>query len=216
MNLIFLGPPGAGKGTQADVVCAKFNIPKISTGDILRQARKDQTELGKKAESYMVSGKLVPDEVVIGIVTERLGKNDCKQGYILDGFPRTEAQANALSKILLENGKQISSVISLDVPDTFIIERLSGRRVCQACGASFHLNFAPSTKGENCDKCGGALIQRKDDQKDTITERLNVYKEQTQPLINYYTKAGLLRSIDGTGSQAEVTDRILKIISDLK
>lgn len=216
MNLIFLGPPGAGKGTQSDAICSKFSIPKISTGDILRQARKDQTELGKRAETFMLAGKLVPDEIVIGIVNERLAQDDCSRGFILDGFPRTVGQADALSSLLGNSNRGIKAVLSLDVPDDSLISRLTGRRVCQECGASFHIQFAPSLKGQMCDRCGGNLEQRKDDSKDTVEERLRVYKLQTQPLIEYYNKLGLLRSIDGSGGLSEITSKISEVISDLK
>lgn len=216
MNLIFLGPPGAGKGTQADRVCAKYQIPKISTGDILRQARKDQTELGKEAESYMVAGKLVPDEVVIGIVNERLQQSDCDRGFILDGFPRTVAQADALGQQLQSRGKKIEAVISLEVTDESVIQRLSGRRVCQNCGATYHVDFSASSKGDQCEKCDGNLIQRKDDQENTIKERLQVYKDQTQPLVQYYLNQDILKAVNGAGELGEVNGRIAAVLENLE
>lgn len=208
MNLIFLGPPGAGKGTQAARLSEEFSIPQISTGDILREARKNKTPLGQKAESFMVQGQLVPDEVVIGIVEERLRESDCQNGFILDGFPRTTAQADALGQMLLSLGRQINQVISFSVDDAAIISRLSGRRVCSDCGASFHVEFSPTTVDGVCDKCGGKTYQRKDDQAETIKERLDVYKKQTQPLIDYYSNLGALISVEGQGSVDDVFERI--------
>ncbi|MBF0103716.1 MAG: adenylate kinase [Deltaproteobacteria bacterium] len=212
MNLILMGPPGAGKGTQAENICIKYHIPQISTGDMLREARKEQTKLGKEAESFMVAGKLVPDEVVIGIVDERLAKSDCQNGFLLDGFPRTVPQADSLAQILTRRNKKIEAVVSLDVPDTLVIERLCGRRVCGDCGASYHVAFAPSKKEDVCDKCSGGLIQRKDDSEVTIKERLRVYRDQTQPLISYYQQKGLLKAIDGTGTVKEIGERIGKAL----
>lgn len=204
MNLILLGPPGAGKGTQSKFVSENCGIPQVSTGDILRQARKDKTELGKKAESYMLAGKLVPDEVVVGIVSERLAQKDCRKGFILDGFPRTTAQAHALDDLLTRHRKKIEAVFNLDVPDAELIRRLSGRRVCGQCGATFHVDFAPSKSAGVCDFCQGRLVQRNDDSEGTCCERLKVYKEQTQPLISYYKKRGVLAVVDGTGSVNDV------------
>ena len=194
MNLILLGAPGAGKGTQAQVICEHLHIPTISTGNCLREAVQNGTEMGKAAKSYMDSGKLVPDEVVIGIIKDRLAQEDCKGGFILDGFPRTVPQAEALDKM----GVEIDRVIDLEVSDEAILKRMSGRRVCQKCGASFHVDYKPSKKGEACDVCGGELIIRKDDKPETVRERLHVYHEQTEPLKDYYGKQGKLKSIDGT------------------
>jgi adenylate kinase len=190
MNIIFLGPPGAGKGTQAQKICAALNIPQISTGDILRRAMKDGTETGLKAKSYIEAGKLVPDEVIIDIVKERLAMDDCRNGYILDGFPRTVPQAEALDTIA-----KIDHVIELAVDDQVLVERLSGRRVCVKCGATYHLSMLGGKT--NCAVCGEELIQRKDDSAETVLARLEVYHAQTAPLIGYYEKKGLLQRIAG-------------------
>ena len=199
MNIILLGAPGAGKGTQAEAICNRLSIPAISTGNIIREALKSGTEMGKKAKSYMEEGKLVPDEVVIGIIRERLAREDCQNGFILDGFPRTIPQAEALDHM----GVVIDKVIDLEVPDDKIVQRMSGRRVCETCGASYHqLYKKPAVEGE-CDKCAGALVQRKDDHPDTVKERLRVYHEQTEPLKEYYRKQGKLFIVDG---QEEVED----------
>lgn len=199
MNLILLGAPGAGKGTQAEVICDHLNIPTISTGNVLREALKNGTELGLKAKSFMDSGALVPDQLVIDIIKERLSKDDCKNGFILDGFPRTVPQAEALDAM----GIQIDKVIDIEVADEKIMQRLSGRRVCQDCGASYHMDYKPSKVEGVCDKCGGKTVQRKDDHPDTIKDRLNVYHEQTEPLKDYYTKTGKLTIVEG---QEEVAD----------
>ena len=193
MNLILLGAPGAGKGTQAQVICEHLHIPTISTGNCLREAVQNGTEMGKAAKSYMDSGKLVPDEVVIGIIKDRLAQEDCKDGFILDGFPRTVPQAEALDKM----GVEIDRVIDLEVSDEAIFKRMSGRRVCQKCGASFHVDYKPSKKGEACDVCGGELIIRKDDKPETVRERLHVYHEQTEPLKGYYAAKGKLKVVEG-------------------
>ena len=190
MNIIFLGPPGAGKGTQAQKICDALNIPQISTGDILRRAMKEGTETGKKAKSYIDAGKLVPDEVIIDIVKERLAMDDCRNGYILDGFPRTVPQAEALDTFAT-----INSVIELDVKDEELVNRLSGRRVCLKCGATYHLSML---NGETkCAKCGDTLVQRNDDKAETVLNRLEVYHAQTAPLIGYYEQKGLLKKVDG-------------------
>ncbi|MBQ1263335.1 MAG: adenylate kinase [Oscillospiraceae bacterium] len=199
MNLILLGAPGAGKGTQAEVICDRLSIPAISTGNIIREALKNETELGLKAKKFINEGLLVPDEVVIAIIQERLKEDDCKNGFILDGFPRTVPQAEALDKM----GVVIDKVIDIEVADSKICERLSGRRVCKECSASYHTLYKPSKDGETCDKCGGELICRKDDHPDTVLERLRVYHEQTEPLINFYKGRGKLVVVEG---QEEVED----------
>lgn len=193
MKLILLGAPGAGKGTQAEIICEKLAIPAISTGNIIREALKNGTEMGKRAKSYMDEGKLVPDDVVIGIIQERLAKDDCKNGFILDGFPRTVPQAEALDKM----GIEIDKVLEIYVPDETIEKRISGRRVCESCSASYHIEFKPSSKGDVCEKCGGKLIIRKDDAPETVKERLAVYHEQTEPLKDYYAKKGKLAVVEG-------------------
>lgn len=208
MNVVLLGPPGAGKGTQAQFICQDYAVKQIATGDMFRAARKKQTELGKKVEAYMLAGKLVPDDVVIEVVDERLWQSDCDNGFLLDGFPRTVAQADALEKLLAKRQKHLDAVLSFQVPDDVIVKRLSGRRVCSSCGANYHVNFAPSRKDGVCDKCGGEIIQRKDDTEQTIKERLKVYKDQTQPLIDYYQKRGLLKLIDGQGEVSKIRDRV--------
>ncbi|MBW2185088.1 MAG: adenylate kinase [Deltaproteobacteria bacterium] len=197
MKLILLGPPGAGKGTQAKMLVECFSVPQISTGDILRAAVKDGSPMGVKAKSFMDSGALVPDEVVVGIVEERLVKSDCENGFILDGFPRTLPQADALTKTLAVLGKDIDSVISLEVDIEALVVRLAGRRTCSACGAGYHLQYEPPSKPGVCDSCGGELIQREDDCEDTIRNRMSVYDEQTLPLVEYYRKAGTLSCVDG-------------------
>lgn len=199
MNLILLGAPGAGKGTQAEYICELLQIPAISTGNIIREALKNGTELGQKAKSYMDAGSLVPDEVVIAIIKERLSQEDCKNGFILDGFPRTVPQAQALDAM----GVVIDQVLDIEVPDEKIERRLSGRRVCEACGASYHLDYKPSSKGDRCEKCDGKLVIRKDDEPATVKERLRVYHESTEPLCDYYRKTGKLTVIEG---QEEVAD----------
>ena len=199
MKLILLGAPGAGKGTQAETLCNALSIPAISTGNTLREALKSGTEMGLRAKSYMDAGKLVPDDVVIGIIKERLQQDDCKNGFILDGFPRTIPQAEALDAM----GVQIDRVIDIEVADDKIIARMSGRRVCEACDASYHMEYLKPAKDGVCDKCGGALVQRKDDHPDTVKARLSVYHEQTEPLKAYYEKQGKLRIVEG---QEDVAD----------
>lgn len=213
MNLILLGAPGAGKGTQSQFIVEKFGIPQISTGDILREARKNQTDLGKKAEAYMKSGELVPDKVVIGIIDERLRQTDCDRGYILDGFPRTVEQADALSRLLSQRRQNISVVLNFKVPENELVTRLSGRRVCQGCGATYHVEFSPPRVVGVCDKCGQNLIQRQDDVENTVRQRLRVYTEKTQPLIGYYESKKILCSIDATGSVNEIAGRILNVLN---
>ena len=212
MNLILLGPPGVGKGTQAKLLIDRFGIPQISTGDILRAAVKELTPMGVKAKGFMDSGALVPDAVVIGIVEERLVQEDCTKGFILDGFPRTVAQADALDQVLSGLGRCIDHVVSLSVDKSELLKRLTGRRACPKCGAVYHVEFAPPKKSGLCDSCSTELFQREDDKEATILHRLAVYEEQTAPLIAYYASCGLLRSVDGLGTvegiQAEIISRI--------
>jgi adenylate kinase len=208
MNLILLGPPGAGKGTQSAALVERYGVPQISTGDMLRAAVKEGSPMGLKAKSCMDAGALVPDDVVIGIVRERLEKEDCKGGFILDGFPRTVAQADALQATLKDLGKELDAVVSLNVDADALVERLTGRRICKGCGKGYHLKFDPPAKEGQCDLCGAELYQRDDDQEETIRKRLTVYQEQTSPLIDYYRKRGLLVSIDGMRDIGEVQAEI--------
>ena len=210
MNLILLGAPGAGKGTQAEKICAKLSIPAISTGNILREAMAAKTEMGLKAKSYIDAGKLVPDEVVIGIIEDRLKAEDCKNGFILDGFPRTIPQAEALDKM----GVRIDRVLEIYVPDEKITARLSGRRVCLKCGATYHIAYAAPKTENVCDTCGETLVLRDDDKPETVSKRLKVYHEQTQPLIDYYTKQGVLKTVDGTCALDEVFKAIVEILGE--
>ncbi len=212
MKLILLGPPGAGKGTQAKMLTERFGIPQISTGDILRAAVKEGTPMGGKAKSFMDAGALVPDEVVIGIVRERLQKDDCGQGFILDGFPRTVAQADALKDALKELGRDLDAVVSLEVDSEALVERLTGRRTCRQCGKGYHVKFDPPAVADRCDVCGGELYQRDDDQEATIRNRLDVYNRQTAPLVTYYRQAGLLAPIDGMMEMSAVQEKILAVL----
>ena len=212
MNIIMLGPPGAGKGTQAKMLVDRLGIPQVSTGDMLREAVKKGTDLGKKAKEYMDAGKLVPDEVVIGIVKERLAQSDCGNGFILDGFPRTIPQAQALDEALKGLGKKIDHVVNVAVPAEELVTRLTGRRTCRQCGSMFHVVFNPPKKEGVCDKCGGELYQRDDDKEETIRQRLKVYEDQTSPLIDYYGRKGVLHDIDGRGSIDEIFQDILKVL----
>ena len=204
MNIIMLGPPGAGKGTQAKMLVEKLGIPQISTGDMLRAAVKEGTPMGLKAKEYMDGGKLVPDEVVIGIMKDRLGADDCAKGFILDGFPRTIPQAEALDKVLAEMGKKIEYVVNVAVPESELLDRLTGRRTCKKCGAMYHVKFNPPKQEGVCDKCGGELYQRDDDKEETILNRLKVYNDQTAPLIEYYERQGVLVNIDGSKEIKEI------------
>ena len=204
MKIIMLGAPGAGKGTQAKRIAEKYSIPHISTGDIFRANIKNGTDLGKKAKEYMEQGQLVPDEVTVGIVRERLAEADCKDGFLLDGFPRTVQQADALDGILKDLGMALDRVINIEVDKAFLVDRLTGRRVCRTCGATFHVvNKAPKVEGV-CDKCGGELYQRNDDKIETVSNRLDVYAAQTAPLIEYYQSKGVMSSIDGSKSMEDV------------
>ena len=208
MNIIFLGAPGAGKGTQAEVVSKRLSIPTISTGAIIREALKAGTEMGLAAKKFIDAGALVPDEVVIGIVGERLAKDDCANGFILDGFPRTVPQAEALDKM----GVKIDTVLSIEVADEAIVERMSGRRVCDKCGASYHTKYLPSKDGVNCDKCGNALSIRKDDAPEVVLSRLEVYHSTTEPLKDYYTKVGVLKLVEGQEKVEDTTALTLKAL----
>ena len=210
MKLIFLGAPGAGKGTQAEVVSERLSIPTISTGNIIRAAIKDGTEMGRKAKDFIEKGALVPDEVVIGIIKDRLKADDCKNGFILDGFPRTVPQAEALD----EMGIEIDKVIDIEVPDEKIAARMSGRRVCQGCGASYHLLYKKPEKDGVCNSCGSELVQRKDDHPDTVLERLAVYHTQTEPLKEFYEKKGKLKIVEGQEEIADTTALTLKALED--
>ncbi|HXV19468.1 MAG TPA: adenylate kinase [Desulfuromonadales bacterium] len=213
MKLILLGPPGAGKGTQAKMLTDRFGIPQISTGDILRSAVKEGTPMGVKAKAFMDAGGLVPDEVVVGIVRERLQMSDCAGGFILDGFPRTVAQADALKETLQQLGKNLDAVISLDVDVEALVERLTGRRTCKACGRGYHVKFDPPKVAGTCDVCGGVLIQRADDQEETIRKRLEVYHQQTAPLVAYYRTDSLLTSVDGMREIDTVQQQILSALA---
>lgn len=201
MKLILLGAPGAGKGTQAEIICDKLGIPAISTGNILREAMKNGTEMGRKAKSYIDSGALVPDDVIINIIKERLAQDDCKNGFILDGVPRTVAQAEALETM----GVDIDKVVDIEVNDDTIVKRLSGRRVCSACGASYHTLYKPSAHPDRCDRCNGPLIVRKDDEPATIVERLRTYHELTEPLVDFYKERGKLVVVEGQEEVADTT-----------
>ena len=212
MKIVMLGAPGAEKGTQAKMIAAKYQIPHISTGDIFRANIKNGTELGKKAKSYMDQGLLVPDELTVDLVIDRLAQDDCKNGYILDGFPRTIPQAEALDAALAKLGEKMDYAIDVDVPDENIVSRMSGRRACTGCGATYHIVYNPSKKGECCEVCGEKLILRDDDKPETVQKRLNVYHEQTQPLIDYYTKQSILRTVDGTQDMNDVFAEIVKIL----
>lgn len=212
MRLIIFGPPGVGKGTQAQILSQKLNIPHISTGDMLREAVKNQTELGLKAKSFMDKGELVPDDVMIGIIREVLSSEKCKNGFILDGFPRTIAQAEALDKIFEELNIKLDYVISLEVNDDEIIRRLTNRRVCKNCGAVFNLLIDKIPEDNKCPRCGGELYQRSDDNPDVIKNRLKVYRESTQILLEYYAKKGILKAINGVGEISEITEKIYKSI----
>lgn len=214
MKIIMLGAPGAGKGTQAKKISAKYDIPHISTGDIFRANINNGTELGKKAKSYMDQGLLVPDELTVDLVMDRIQKEDCKNGYILDGFPRTIPQAEALDQALKALGEKLDYAIEVDVPDENIVKRMAGRRACVHCGATYHIVHAP-TKVENiCDACGGDLILRDDDKPETVTKRLTVYHDQTKPLIDYYKEEGILATVDGTADLEDVFKAVVAILGE--
>ncbi len=212
MKIVMLGAPGAGKGTQAAMICEKYRIPHISTGDIFRSNIKNGTELGKKAKEYMDQGKLVPDELTIQLLLDRVAKEDCADGYVLDGFPRTIPQAQVLTGALEKTGEKVDYAVNVDVPDANIVHRMSGRRSCPKCGASYHIEYIPPKTEGICDSCGSNLIQREDDKAETVQNRLSVYHDQTQPLIDYYEKAGVLRTVDGTKDKDEVFRDIVAIL----
>lgn len=214
MKIIMLGAPGAGKGTQAKKISAKYDIPHISTGDIFRANIKNGTELGTKAKAYMDQGLLVPDELVVDLVVDRLAKEDCVNGCVLDGFPRTIPQAEALDKALAAKGEKVDFAIDCDVADENIIKRMGGRRACVGCGATYHLAYAAPKQDGVCDTCGGELILRDDDKPETVEKRLKVYHEQTQPLIDYYSKGGILRTVDGTIDIEDVFKTIVSILGE--
>ena len=212
MKIIMLGAPGAGKGTQADMICNKYNVPHISTGDIFRANIKNGTELGKEAKGYMDRGELVPDSLVVDLVIDRIHQDDAKDGYVLDGFPRTIPQAEALDAALAETGEAVDFAINVDVPDENIVTRMSGRRACLKCGATYHIKYnAPKTEGV-CDACGSELVQREDDKPETVLNRLSVYHKETQPLIDYYTEKGNIKNIDGTKDLGDVFNDITAIL----
>jgi len=212
MRLVLLGAPGAGKGTQAKKLIEKYGIPQISTGDILRKAVADGTPLGKEAKSYMDKGELVPDSVVIGLVKERLAQDDCKSGYILDGFPRTTPQAEALDQVLEDMNAPLDVALSVDVDKSDLMKRLTGRRTCKNCQQMYNIYFSPPQKENVCDKCGGELFQRDDDKEETINNRLDVYERSTAPLIDYYRNKGILKSVEGIGSIDEIFSKIVSIL----
>lgn len=212
MKIIMLGAPGAGKGTQAKMIAEKYSIPHISTGDIFRANIKEETELGKKAKTYMDKGELVPDELVVDLVVDRLAKDDAVKGYVLDGFPRTIPQAEALDAALAKRNEKVDFAIDVNVPDENIVKRMSGRRACVGCGATYHIVNVPPKKEGICDTCGGELILRDDDKPETVLNRLSVYHEQTQPLIDYYTKEGILKTVDGTVPMMDVFSAITAIL----
>ena len=214
MHILLMGPPGAGKGTQAANLVKEFGIPHISTGDMFRAAVKEGTELGLQAKACMDAGKLVPDEVTIGIVKERLAKPDCKKGFILDGFPRTVEQADALTGILKELGLSLTAALNITVPAADLIERAVGRRICKSCGATYHVKFNPPKKAGVCDTCAGDLYQRADDSEETMKNRLSVYEAQTKPLIAYYEKAGVYKEIDGRKAIDEVKAAMIAALKD--
>ena len=212
MRLVFLGPPGAGKGTQAKSVSARYRIPAIATGDMLREALANKTPLGLEAKGYMDRGALVPDEVVVALVGERLDRDDCRKGFLLDGFPRTVAQAEALQKLLAARGEVLDRVVAFDLSEGELLRRLTGRRVCKRCGDNFHLVSSPPKRAGACDACGGELIQRDDDNEATVSRRLAVYREQTGPLLDYYRRQGLLSAIPGEGRVEAVFGAIVRVV----
>ncbi|OES45933.1 adenylate kinase [Domibacillus iocasae] len=216
MNLVLMGLPGAGKGTQAEKIVEKYGVPHISTGDMFRAAMKDETELGLKAKSFMDKGELVPDEVTIGIVNERLAKADCAKGFLLDGFPRTVAQAEALEDILAGLNRKIDYVINVEVDQDILMGRLTGRRICKSCGATYHLEFNPPSQEDKCDRCGGELYQRADDNAETVQNRLDVNVKQTAPLLAFYSEKGYLKNINGQQDINVVFENIDELLKGLR
>ncbi len=216
MKIVLLGPPGAGKGTQAKSISNRYSIPHISTGDIFRKNISEETPLGIEAKKYIDNGQLVPDEVTIDMVKDRLTWEDCREGYLLDGFPRTVAQANALQEFLASRNEKLDTALLIEVPMNFILERMTGRRVCPSCGASYHVKFNPPTIDGVCDVCGSDIVQRKDDTEETVSERLDVYERQTQPLIDFYKEIDLLSTVDGTKAINEVFEGICDILGSVK
>ena len=214
MKIIMLGAPGAGKGTQAKMIAEKYSIPHVSTGDIFRANIKEQTELGMEAKKYMDQGLLVPDELTVKILLDRVAKDDCKNGYVLDGFPRTIPQAEVLDKAVAELNDKLDYAINVDVKDENIVRRMSGRRACLKCGATYHIEHIPPKKEGICDKCGSELVLRDDDKPETVEKRLKVYHEQTQPLIDYYNKKGILREVDGSQDMKDVFNAIVSILGE--
>lgn len=214
MKIIMLGAPGAGKGTQAKQIAGKYRIPHISTGDIFRANIKEGTELGAKAKTYMDQGLLVPDELTVALVTDRIVKDDCKDGFVLDGFPRTIAQAETLDQALADMGQKMDYAIDVDVPDENIINRMGGRRACINCGATYHIVNVPTKQEGICDACGSPVVLRDDDKPETVKKRLSVYHEQTQPLIDYYKEQGILKTVDGTLPMEDVFAGIVRILGD--
>ena len=212
MKIVMLGAPGAGKGTQAKMIAEKYSIPHISTGDIFRANIKNGKELGKKAKSFIDKGQLVPDELTLDLIMDRFKEDDCKNGYVLDGFPRTIPQAEALDEALKANGEKVDFAIDIDVPDENIVRRMGGRRACVNCGATYHIVYSPTKVEGKCDKCGEELIVRDDDKPETVLSRLEVYHNQTQPLIDYYNEQGILKSVDGTIDMKDVFNEIVKIL----
>lgn len=212
MRVILLGPPGAGKGTQATFISDKYSIPHISTGDMFRKNISGRTLLGVEAKKYIDKGLLVPDSLTIDLVKDKLEQKDCENGFLLDGFPRTVSQAEALDQFLKDNGKELDCVLLIDVPNDFILERITGRRVCESCGASYHMKFNPPKDDERCNICGNSVIQRKDDTEATVVERLKVYTNQTQPLIEYYKGKKILASVDGRKSIEEVMEHVCSVL----
>ena len=212
MKIVMLGAPGAGKGTQAKMIAEKYSIPHISTGDIFRANIKNGTELGKKAKSFIDKGQLVPDELTLDLIMDRFKEDDCKNGYVLDGFPRTIPQAEALDEALKANGEKVDFAIDIDVPDENIVRRMGGRRACVNCGATYHIVYSPTKVEGKCDECGEELIVRDDDKPETVLNRLEVYHNQTQPLIDYYNEKGILKSVDGTVDMKDVFNAIVDIL----
>lgn len=212
MKLVLLGPPGAGKGTQASGIVKRYNVPHISTGDIFRKNIKEQTELGKKAKEYMDKGLLVPDELVVEIVEDRLKEEDARAGFLLDGFPRTQKQAQALDEVLAKMGSGLSRVVNIEVAKEILVGRAVGRRICKDCGGTYHIEFNPSKKEGVCDSCSGELYQRSDDNEETVSKRIEVYLSETKPLIEYYENKGLLTTVDGTKDIDEVFEDIKKAL----